>query len=392
MRVSVKNYGIVRNADIEFLSGLNVIRGESGSGKSTVLRGIEGAIFNTSGDAVITQGENAAEINIEYSGHELKRIRNIKSSFKTLYQVDGDTIQKVGQTPVQKVLDAFGIKEIKAGGVSIRPNFLPQFAKPFLIDESPSKIFEFLTVTQNAINLKDVESAITEDLKELKTQQKAKEETVNSLKKMILTSSQILEHEKEISHLSESLNKFNKKEECISRLDALLNKITDKQSSIETMSKKINALESTLSNIEKMNFNYEMLDEYLRKISSLDIILKKIESLTVQSDSIQTVLNQTKDCCISDDDKNRIQNMLNKHAELEQHLYNIEQKQNAFNHIDHDGRELKKEKQALDKEIKAFYADNIPLVIMSTNDDLCSSLKVTKNTVVDVLNTKWINE
>ena len=130
----------------------------------------------------------------------------------------------------------------------------------------------------------------------------------------------------------------------------------------------------------------------VRKISSLDIILKKIESLTAQSDSIRIVLNKTKDYCLSDDDKIRIQNMLDKHEALEQHLCNIEQKQTAFNRIDHDGREIKKEKELLDKEIKAFYADNIPLVIMSTNDDLCSSLKVTKNTVVDVLNTKWLNE
>jgi len=392
MKISVKNYGIVHKANIEFLSGLNVIRGESGSGKSTVLRGIEGAIFNTSGDAVITQGENAAEINIEYGGHELKRIRNIKSSFKTLYQVDGDTIQKVGQTPVQKVLDAFGIKEIKAGGISIRPNFLPQFAKPFLIDESPSKIFEFLTVTQNAVNLKDVESAITDDLKELQTQRKSKEETVNSLKKMILTSSQILEHEKEIADLSETLNKFNKKEECISNLETLLNKITEKQNAVEVMSKKINALETTLSDIEKLNFNYELLDEYLRKISLLDLTIRKIEALQSQADNINIVLEQTKNVCISDADKSRISELIEKHNTLEQCLNNIEQKQLAFNNIDDEGKTLKKEKLKLEKDIKSFYTENIPIVIMNTNDELCESLNVTKNTVVEVLNTKWIAE
>lgn len=389
MRVSVKNYGIVRKADIEFLSGLNVIRGESGSGKSTVIRGIEGAIFNTSGDSVITQGECAAEIKIGYKDHELKRIRNSKSAFKTMYTVDGDTIQKVGQTPVQKVLDTFGIKEIKAGGVSLRPNFLPQFAKPFLIDESPSKIFEFLTVTQNAVNLKDVESAITDDLKELQVQRKSKEDTVNSLKKMILTSSQILEHEKEISALNESLNKFNRKEERITRLDELLNKIKSKQNTVDTMSKKINALETALSNIEKMNFNYEMLDEYLRKISSLDLILKKMYSLNDTLKRISSVLDKTKDNCISEEDKEKINEKIKRYALLEQCIYDVTQKRDAFERIDHTGREIKKEKQSLDKEIQEFYKNNIPIVIMNTNDDLCSSLKVTKDTVLEVLNTKW---
>lgn len=392
MKVSVKNYGIVRKADIEFLSGLNVIRGESGSGKSTVLRGIEGAIFNTSGDSVITQGECAAEIKIDYSGHELKRIRNTKSSFKTMYTIDGDTIQKVGQTPVQKVLDTFGIKEIKAGGVSLRPNFLPQFAKPFLIDESPSKIFEFLTVTQNAVNLKDVESAITDDLKELQVQRKSKEETVNSLKKMILTSSQILEHEKEIFNLNEALNKFNKKEERISRLDELLSKIRNKQNIVGIMSKKIEALESVLSNIEKLNFNYEMLDEYLRKISLLDTVLKKMYSLKDTSEKISLILEKTKDNYMSEETKEKINDKIKRYTLLEQQIYDITNKKEVFERVDHTGREIKKEKLNIDKEIQEFYMNNVPLVIMNTNDDLCSSLKVTKETVVNVLNTKWLSE
>lgn len=392
MRIKVNNYGIVRDADIEFLSGLNVIRGESGSGKSTVIRGIEGAIFNTSGDAVITQGESCATIEIEYSGHKLKRTRNTKTSFKTAYEVDGDRLQKVGQTPVQKVLDAFGIKEIKAGGASLRPNFLPQFAKPFLIDESPSKIFEFLTVTQNAVNLKDVESAISDDLKELQTQRKIKEETVNSLKKMILTSSQILEHDKEISKLSDDLDKFNKKEDCTNRLENLLKSISEKKEAVDSMHKKIKAIESVLSSIEQLDINYEKLNEYIRKISSIENTIKKISSLKETSDSLYVIIERAKSYCISEEKKTKVSALIEKYSQLDSCLSNINQKRIAFDKINSDGKELKKEKLRLDKEIKAFYADNIPIVIMNTNDELCESLNVTKHEVVDVLNTKWIAE
>ena len=391
MRIRVKNYGIVKEADIEFLSGLNVIRGESGSGKSTVIRGIEGAIFNTSGDAVITQGESCATIEIEYNDHRLKRTRNTKTSFKTAYEIDGDRLQKVGQTPVQKVLDAFGIKEIKAGGTSLRPNFLPQFAKPFLIDESPSKIFEFLTVTQNAVNLKDVESAISDDLKELQTQRKIKEETVNSLKKMILTSSQILEHEKEINHLSNELENFSKKEARLSKLEILLKAISEKTSTLKAMESRIKATESVMANIEKLDINYEKLDEYIRKISSIETYLRKIYSLKSSSDDLYSVLEKTRNVCISDEKKSKISNMIEKYTSLEKMFFDIKQKEIVFKKINSDGKEIKKEKLELDKEIKEFYTENVPIVIMNTNDELCDSLNVTKNTVVDVLNNRWLN-
>ena len=183
MRIIVNNQGKVKEADIEFISGLNVIRGESGSGKSTVLRGIEGVVFNSGGDEIITQGDSESSFTLEYNNHIITRKRKIG---KTSYNIDGEILSTVGRLPVPDVLKAFGFKEIKSDKSFIRPNFLSQFSYPFLVNESSSKIFEYLTITSKAVNLNSVEDAITTDINELKQSKKSKEEVLTTLKQMIL--------------------------------------------------------------------------------------------------------------------------------------------------------------------------------------------------------------
>ena len=113
--------------------------------------------------------------------------------------------------PVPDVLKAFGFKEIKSDKSFIRPNFLSQFSYPFLVNESSSKIFEYLTITSKAVNLNSVEDAITTDINELKQSKKSKEEVLTTLKQMILSSSDIIKHKDDIQKLEKLLNNFENK-------------------------------------------------------------------------------------------------------------------------------------------------------------------------------------
>ena len=42
--VEIKNHGIIKNADITFKDGLNIIKGDSATGKTTVINAINSAL------------------------------------------------------------------------------------------------------------------------------------------------------------------------------------------------------------------------------------------------------------------------------------------------------------------------------------------------------------
>lgn len=381
MRVIVKNCGKVRNADIEFISGLNVIRGESGSGKSTVLRGIENLVFNSGLDDIITQGESEANITVEYNNHVITRTRTPGVSS---YNLDGEEINKVGRVPVQDVLKAFGFKEIKADKSAIRPNFLSQFSYPFLVNESSSKVFEYLTITSNAVNLNGVEDAISSDIAELKQSKKSKEDTINTLKQMVLSSSEVVKHESEIKNLERLLCVFEKKQKELNNLQCLLSRITDLKNKIDLYYSKIERLENVLSSINSLNINYTRIHKKTSDIMHLESVVNNFINTKNKCDNINNSLSVYDKIKINIDET-KFNSSIEKISLLKSRIEEYESCLNGFNSIKQQGVILNESNKKISSEIEEFKCSNIPIIIVSTNESLAKSLCITMEDIVRTL-------
>lgn len=192
LKVQAKNVGLVRKANLEFIPGLNVIQGPSSSGKSTILNAIISTIFNDPGDHQVTKGETVSALAIEYNGHRVIRKKDLSAKeYKTVYSVDGKAYGKMGRAPLQQVLDALGFHEIKTTDSKVRVNFSSQFSTPFLVDETPSRIFEFMTTTDDAVNLSGILHDMRSDYDEIVVDKRTAEATVNALKKTVARESAI---------------------------------------------------------------------------------------------------------------------------------------------------------------------------------------------------------
>ena len=78
LKIQLKNYGLIEDAEVEFYPGLNIIIGESGNGKSTLLRAIYATIFNDTGDNAVRMGAKGYYRKIDYKGHTIEKTRELK--------------------------------------------------------------------------------------------------------------------------------------------------------------------------------------------------------------------------------------------------------------------------------------------------------------------------
>lgn len=381
MRISVKNCGKVKKADIEFVSGLNVIRGESGSGKSTVLRGIENLVFNSGLDDVITQGENEARLTVEYNNHSVTKIRK---PGKSGYIIDGTSLGTVGRLPLQEVMNAFGFKEVKADKTSIRPNFLSQFSYPFLVNESPSKIFEYLTITSNAVNLNGVEDAITSDISELKQSKKSKEDTLNTLKQMILSSSEILKHESEIKNVESLLSSYEKKRTKLNLLEDILTKISKLTTKIDDYNSKIYLLEESLNKIKNLDIDYDKIHSKTSTMCKLEELITRFENTSNRCDRMEEKINNYESNKITIDE-DKFSASISRITELQSKIKEFALCKSNCDEIGKQGITLKEENKKISSEIEDFKQNNIPIIVVSTNKELADSLKIGLEEIVDTL-------
>jgi DNA repair protein RecN (Recombination protein N) len=72
--LKIKNFSIIKDIDIRFDKGLNVIYGESGSGKSLILYALNSLLGDTCSSSIIREGENKCIITSDINNKSLQRI------------------------------------------------------------------------------------------------------------------------------------------------------------------------------------------------------------------------------------------------------------------------------------------------------------------------------
>jgi DNA repair protein RecN (Recombination protein N) len=85
--LKIKNFSIIKDIDVKFDKGLNVIYGESGSGKSLILYALNSLLGDTCSSSIIREGENKCIITSDINNKSLQRII---TENKSLSSIDGE--------------------------------------------------------------------------------------------------------------------------------------------------------------------------------------------------------------------------------------------------------------------------------------------------------------
>lgn len=287
MKLRIKNFQIIRNADLTFVPGLNVIRGPNSNGKSAIFRAVEAAVFNRTGDDFVTQGETNTAVAIDYNNSKVIWNRDLKNSTKTGYSVNGKVYTKVGRLPVPEVTSALGMDEVRLIDGKERLNFWSQMEKPFLIGKTESQLFEFISMSGEENTLMDALKKMRTDYQEYSMDLKYNTGSLDTLTQLISdTSERLKEYEgfdsfytasinlsleaQDVNEMATALGTYRKAIDVNTEAKIKQIKIDKAHASISTIYTLVDKMYQRLAQMEKAHTKATDLEEYLVRLSEVD--------------------------------------------------------------------------------------------------------------------------
>ena len=137
LKVTIENFQSISKGELEFTQGINIIVGQSNSGKSAILRAIKGAILNPSGSQkYIKNGTKGFKVGIDYQGNSIEWSRTSRSPE---YVINGEKYAKTGSSNLLDFLDnsGFTLDENKS-----LMNVESELELPFPFDKSNNELLK----------------------------------------------------------------------------------------------------------------------------------------------------------------------------------------------------------------------------------------------------------
>ena len=92
--ISIRNFAIIENTEVDFEEGLNIITGETGAGKSIVIEAVSLALGSRADSSYVRNGADKAVIQLvgELDGEEIVITREISAAGKNLCRLNGEIV------------------------------------------------------------------------------------------------------------------------------------------------------------------------------------------------------------------------------------------------------------------------------------------------------------
>jgi DNA repair protein RecN (Recombination protein N) len=113
--LTVENYGLIRNAELEFASGATIVTGETGSGKTMVLGALAFVLGARAGADVVRPGARAARVTLTFDPDDAMRERLAEL---------GCPLDLGEEASVTREITAQGRSSLRVGGVPVSASVL----------------------------------------------------------------------------------------------------------------------------------------------------------------------------------------------------------------------------------------------------------------------------
>ncbi len=302
--LSVKSFQSHKNSKLELHPNVNIITGNSDSGKSAILRSINLIINNRpSGDSYRSNFGGDTEIELEINDNKISRIKTDK---KNLYKLNDNVYEAFGTEIPDEIKKVINFSDI---------NFQYQMDAPFLFSKSSGEVAKYIN---EIINLEIIDKSLS------------------NIEKMKRDYNRKLDNERELLKTNQDeISKYSNLDTIESKIviaEKLENEIESKQKKRMTLNQFISAITSIKLDIEYEN----KLLKYEKQINNLIELNKKIKEL---KEDYQCIIDDVKIIKDYKNDLHKINNYLQVEnnydslKELNEKINNDKSKLNNLNKI-----------------------------------------------------------
>ncbi|WP_209122314.1 AAA family ATPase [Alkalihalobacillus sp. BA299] len=285
--VRLENFQSHLDTSISFTNGLNVIVGQSDSGKTAILRGIRWVLFNQPrGTDFMRVGGDFVRVTLTFAS-ECSIVRE-RTNSKNRYIIkepgkDELVLEGFGIHVPQEVLDAHEIYPLRIDrDMELLLNVSQQLDGPFLLEQTASVRAKTIGRISGAHYIDMAVRDTTKDVAKLQQQTRHVETEVEVLKEKI-TPYQFLDKAKEQLDVSE--RKFH-----------LLKEKDAKRSRLELLKRQLQEFVKEKEKVEKRLTILKEIEEWKRNLERLQFINEKKRSFQIKHDQLIEV-NKAMNTC-----------------------------------------------------------------------------------------------
>lgn len=295
--ISISNFAIIENTEIDFENGLNIITGETGAGKSIVVEAISLALGSRADSSYVRTGTDKAIVQLagDLNNEEIIITREVSSNGKNLCKLNGEliTLGQLNET-CKKLADIHGQYDNQSllngeNHINLVDNYHLDLIKPARdffneifaqYNDAKSRLNKLLTLEQENIKKRDFyeyEVKEIDNAKLLLDEDKSLEETISLLQNsekifsaLESTYSALSDEDYSIlSSLSNSLHSIEDIESYSSNLTSVSAEFKDIYYRLEDLSSTIRELRDGVS------FSPDDLDNAISRLDLIDNLKKK---------------------------------------------------------------------------------------------------------------------
>ena len=285
--LSIKNFAIIEDAEINFNKGLNIITGESGSGKSIVVEAMSLALGSRADSSYIRTGAEKAVIQMvaEYLHTEYVITRELTTNGKNICKINGEIVSLSQLHELTtKIADIHGQYDNQSllnpeGHIDLIDKYEKNTITPY--KEKVSELY---------YNYRDISSHIAKQ-KKLVAEYNSKKELMQYELDEILAAN--LQPGEDVE-LSERLIEEQNKEKIYNGFQQAYLLCTNDENSILSH---LTAIQNALRNIkglskEASELEYEFSDVYYRLDDTISNVRRVRDRLTYSADNIDTLVER----------------------------------------------------------------------------------------------------
>jgi len=280
LNLKIENFQIIRKAELKFEKGVNLIVGQSGNGKSSILRAIKTLLLNSSGSQKnIRHGADSTSVSMCYNGNDIEWKRT-KTGSK--YIINGQEYSKLGTSNLNKVLDNSGfvidykndILNLEGAWQILFPydksdaELFKLFENIFCVSDS-GKIYQSFKVEEDRLN-KELQEA-----QAILNKNKFKIDSINSLQEKV-DLNKLKDYKSRLLDLSRDYSNLNNNITVIDQVDKYLSIVKDDY-------KVVTFNYTNLTNYQQVYKGYNEIKIIMSYVDVLDNVNNRIKIFNLEN-------------------------------------------------------------------------------------------------------------